>query len=129
MQKDQNLFKAATFLTALIKSDNKDIYLHEGFNKRDMIEELEILSSNTSYGSVYDDYKDKIESSIDEVLTCLSKEGLIYYKDNSYFITPDGENISHFMTSLSKMYFQETQAMVNFPYRFYPNSEQIYGLN
>ena len=129
MQKDQNLFKAATFLTALLKSEIKDVYLREGFNRRDLIEELKILSSNTSFTEMYDEYKDKIESSIDEVLTCLSNEGLIYYKDNSYFITPEGESISHFMISLSKTYFKESQAFYKLPYRFYPNSEQIYGLN
>ena len=128
MSKNENLFKAATFLTTLMKSDNKDVYLHEGFTREDMVRELKELTYKTG-SKLFDYYEEKIDDSIDDVLSCLSGEHLIYFKGNKYFITPDGEGISHFMTSLSKMYFEESQAILQFPYRFYPNSEQIYGLN
>jgi len=121
MSKNENLFKAATFLTTLVKSDLRDVYLHEGFTREDMLRELKELKFRAASG-FSEEYDEKIESSIDDVLSCLSDERLIYFKDNRYFITPDGEGISHFMTSLSKMYFEESQAIMQFPYRFYPNS-------
>jgi hypothetical protein len=130
MQKNQNLFKAVTFLTVLLKSDMKNVYLQEGFVKQDMIRELKSLVCNSSIGSLSDNnIVDTMENSIDEVLARLSTESLIYYKDNRYYITSDGENVSYFMSSLSKNYYKETQTMLNLPYRFYPNSEQIYGIN
>jgi hypothetical protein len=128
MSKNENLFKAATFLTTLMKSDNKDVYLHEGFTSEDMVRELKELTYKTG-SKLFDYYEEKIDDSIEDVLSCLSHERLIYFKNNRYFVTADGESISHFMTSLSKMYFEESQAIMQYPYRFYPNSEQIYGLN
>lgn len=122
------LFKAATFLTTLLKSENKEAYLQGGFTDEDMIKEIAELSYKTDT-KFYTEYKDKIKESIGDVLACLSKERLIYLENNRYYITPDGEGISHFMTSLSKMYFDESQAIMDYPYRFYPGSEQIYGLN
>lgn len=128
MKDETLLFKAVTFLAALLKSGTPDVYLNEGFTPDEMINELSSLNTYAPTG-FQEEYKDKIADSIDEVLTCLCNEGLIYFKDNRYYITDEGESISSFMMTLSKKYFEQSDAIMDLPYRYYPNSKQIYGLN
>lgn len=121
-------FKSVVFLTALTKSDGRDFYLQHGFAPENLCEEvLNLINLTDDIGNVeLKKYKKLIMGEMKNILNCLMKEGLIYYQDDLYYITESGKDLSKYMSTFSPKIILHDPS---YPYRFYPKSNDQYGLN
>lgn len=134
MKKDIAFFRALSFLTTFFSSEGRDYYIEFGFSKEAMIESiLSTLSMGLEKNNMQEkwpSYCEKVKDHIDQVLETLQAANLIKQDEGLYFITDQGLDMCDFMMDMSKSLFPEiTDAQKAWPYRFFPGSSQVYGLN
>lgn len=121
-------FKAVTFLYTMLNCEGREYYLKYGFSHQNMCEEVINLINCSSYIShkKLAEYKNLLEEDIIKIFEILEEEGLIINKNHLYYITETGKNVSKYVNAFSNNY---TCMLKNEPFRFYPNSTDLYGLN
>jgi Zn-dependent M16 (insulinase) family peptidase len=127
------LLKAASFLTSLIKSKNMLTYAKEGFDGQDLKQEtIDIIKDGPK---LQDEQIEKFEHQINEeiprIIDCLVKEQLVDKTGNKYFITEKAMGLADFMLELSSVMtlMNDDFSKKDIPYKHYPGSSDVYGLN
>lgn len=134
MEEGVLLLKSATFLTSLVKSKNADSYYADGFTLEDIKQEtISVLQAGEPISEArMNKFIEQVEKESPHMVDCLLKEKLIKQKGDRFFFTSNSVELADFMVELSsimtamhKDYYKGS----NPPYRNYPGSSQVYGLN
>jgi len=127
------LLKAASFLTSLVKSKNATAYIKEGFTVEDLKNEtLSVLKEGTELpSSKIQEFQTQIEKEIPLVIECLLEEELVVEHLDKFHIDNKSLDLANFMLDLSSLMVEMEGSFKNekMPFRNYPGSSDVYGLN
>jgi len=127
------LLKAASLLTSLIKSKNIAEYIEHGFDLNDMRTEVVSLlkEGSTLEESALNELIAQLDIELPSSVECLLDEQLIKEVDNKFFISDKALDLADFMLSLSSIMasLEQPSSEKQFPFRNYPGSSDVYGLN
>lgn len=128
------LFKALSFLTSLYKSDRGKHYKKYGFTEIELKNEtiFTLKEGLEMDGVELENYQELVEKDMNGAIESLLEEGLIRKENDIYFITAKGLEMTDFMIDLSAVMTiagKNVPDKSSVPFRNFPGSSDIYGLN
>lgn len=135
---DDKLFFSLSQLLVLYKSDRRNEYVTKGFYFEDLVDEVNALAEK-AYKQFkmlsVEDYTGIIEASsekLKDTVKLLVKEGYLMSstQPTKIYFTKAGVQIMEFFAKTSEnFYIKKAIKNTLAPFRFYPDSEDVYGLN
>ena len=108
-------------------------YAKEGFDGQDLKQEtIGIIKDGSKLpDEQIEKFEQQISKEIPQVIDCLVKEQLVDKTGNKYFITEKAMGLADFMVELSSIMtlMDNDFSKKDLPYRNYPGSSDVYGLN